>query len=61
MFGEIIQPINQLSERVHRLNGLIFNLETVVLALTDAIVQHTRAINEQNVLTRKASHESDRL
>lgn len=61
MFGEIIQPVNQLSERVHRLNGLIFNLETAILALTDAIVQHTCAINEQNLHTRKASHESDCL
>lgn len=44
MFGEIIGPVNRLSENVVSLNSSIFDLKMAIIALTEVIQLQTEAI-----------------
>lgn len=66
MFGEIIQPINQLSANVSGLNGQIYDLKMAIQAQTEAVLIQTDAINKlielqvQIAVLNEAKNENDR-
>lgn len=55
MFGEIIAPVNRLSENVSSLNSNIFDLKMAIMGLIEEI-----QINTQEVQSMRAAYENNK-